>query len=422
MTPQGISLLVYNLALIPVVFISSLFLMIAILSIYFDRPKKERAAAKLKHYPFVTVQIPSFNDPIAVHCIKSCMKFDYPKDKYEIMIVDDSTDQKTKDSLRKMAEKNPLMVKYFHRKDRAGFKAGALKAATPFAKGEIMVLFDADFLPAPDFLRKIVVPFKDPNIAVVQARQGFSNHETNLISRFAAYLLMIHHAVFMPVNNSLNSVFFCGTAGAIRKSAMLEVGGWTPGSITEDTELSIRLLAKGYKNVYLKFETPSEVPVTMESFLKQQLRWTYGNMRAFIEHFPTIVYKKGLKLRQRVMIIFMTCGNIIAPAVVIMTLAGLTGWFLGEPELFRFSQLAEFLIKFFYTMGFLAIAGITFFKLKKIREFPHLLLASFSLSIVLAFANTVGIFKALFLSHRPIYSEGSWPCTPKEGNKLFDKK
>ncbi|MBN2052268.1 glycosyltransferase [Candidatus Woesearchaeota archaeon] len=423
MTPQEISLLIYNLALIPVVFVSVLFLIVAILSLYMDDRRKDEKLKKLKHYPFVTVQIPCFNDPVAVNCIKACMNFDYPKNHYEIMLLDDSTNPETQKLLKKFADKNPGFIKYVHRTNRQGYKAGALQEAMHLVKGEIITIFDADFLPDKYFLRKIVVPFENPKVAIVQARQGFSNHETNLISRFAAYLLMIHHAIFMPVNDKLNTVFFCGTAGAIRKKAIDDAGGWTPGSVTEDTDLSIRILSKGYKNVYLKFETPSEVPVTFESFIVQQTRWTFGNLRAFIDHFNNIFFKKGLKLRQRAMITFMTCGNIIAPAVILMTLAGLTGWFLGEPELFQVTQIAEFLIKFLYTIGFIIMALITFFKLKKVREFPQLLLACFSVSIVLAFANTVAIFRAIFLPKKPLFksSKGSWVCTPKQGNINFEK-
>jgi len=422
MTPQEISLLVYNIALIPVMFVSILFLIVAILSIYLDKEKPWNNRKKLKSYPLITVQVPCFNDPVAVNCIKACMKFDYPKSRYEIMILDDSTNTETQKILKRFAEKNPGFIRYVHRTNRQGYKAGALQDAMHLVKGEVIVIFDADFLPAPYFLKRIVEPFEDPKIAIVQARQGFSNHETNLISRFAAYLLMIHHTIFMPVNNRLNTVFFCGTAGAIRKKAIDEVGGWKPGSVTEDTDLSIRILSKGYRNVYMKFETPSEVPVTFESFIVQQTRWTYGNLRAFIDHSKKILIGKGFKLRQRIMITFMTCGNIIAPAVIIMTLAGMTGWFLGEPQLFQFSQLMEFLIKFFYTIGFMIMALITFFKLKRVHEFPQLLLACFSISIVLAFANTAAIFTAIFMKNKPLFksSKDSWICTPKQGNVKFE--
>jgi cellulose synthase/poly-beta-1,6-N-acetylglucosamine synthase-like glycosyltransferase len=424
MTPQEISLLIYNLALIPVVCVSILFLLIAILSIYMDYdPSKDKKAKKLKHFPFITVQVPCFNDPVAVKCIDACMRFDYPKSRYEIMILDDSTDVKTQRMLKKYAANHPGFIRYVHRTNRRGYKAGALQEAMHLVRGEIIVIFDADFLPARYFLQKIAAPFENPKVGIVQSRQGFSNYQTNIISRFAAYLLMIHHAINMPVNNRTNTVFFCGTAGAIRKKAIQEAGGWTPGSLTEDTDLSIRIISKGYKTVYLKFETPSEVPVTLEGFIIQQTRWTYGNIRSFIDNSAQIIYKKGLNLKQRLMIVYLTCGNLIAPAVIVMTLAGISGWFLGEPQLFQASQIFEFFIKFFYTVGFIIMALITFFKLKKVREFPQLLLACFSISIVLAFANTAAAFRAVFMKNKPLFkaSKDSWICTPKQGNVDFEK-
>ncbi|HJX05923.1 MAG TPA: glycosyltransferase family 2 protein [Candidatus Nanoarchaeia archaeon] len=417
MTPQEISLAIYNLTLLPVVFFSILFLLMAVLNIFMDRPDKNQRTKPLKHFPFVTVQVPSFNDPVAIKCIECCRKFDYPKNRYEIMILDDSTDLKTQKMLKKYAKNYPGFMKYIHRENRIGYKPGALQAAMPYVKGEIIVIFDSDFLPAKDFLKKIVAPFEDPKVAVVQSRQGFINKDVNLISRFAAYLLLVHHVMLMPVYNKLNTVFFCGTGGAIRKSVIDEVGGWKIDSITEDTDLSIRILSKGYKNVYLKLETPSEVPITLEGFITQQVRWTFGNVRAFIDNIKRIAYQGQLRVTQKAAITFMTMGNIIAPAVILMTLAGLTGWFLGEPQLFEFSQLMELIIKFAYTAGFLILATITLIKHKSMADLPKLVLAAFSISIILAFANCVAIFRAIFMKDKPLFGrKTSWLCTPKQGN------
>jgi len=419
MNAQELSLALYNLALLPVVFFSILFLILTILNIFVDRPRKEKnlRVKNLKKHPFVTVQIPCFNDPVAVKCIEKCMKFDYPKNKYEIMFVDDSTDKKTQKLLKRFVTKNPGFIKYIHRKNRQGYKPGALQHAMPYVKGEIIVIFDADFLPHKDFLKRIVLPFEDPRVGIVQSRQGFYNKDVNLISRFAAYLLMVHHKMLMPIYNKANTVFFCGTAGAIRKKAIEEVGGWNTNSVTEDTDLSIRILSKGYRNVYLKFETPSEVPYTLEDFLKQQMRWCFGNLRAFIDNGKKILYKKGLKFKQRVSISYITLGNLISPAIILMTLAGLTGWFLGEPELFNFADFFELVIKFSVTAGFLIITGTMFLKHKNIDEFPKLLLAAFSISLVLAFGNTIAVFRAIFLKDKYLFGrKTSWVCTPKQGN------
>jgi len=227
----------------------------------------------------------------------------------------------------------------------------------------------------------------------------------------------------MPINHKMNTVFFCGTAGAIRKSALEEVGGWNARSITEDSDLSVKILSKGYKSVYLQIETKSEVPTTIEAFVKQQMRWTFGNIRVFIDHARDILIHKGLTLRQRIMIIFLTLSSIIAPAVILMTIAGLSGWFLGDPKLFEMSQVLEFIVKFFYTSGFLLMAITTLYKRGTLREFPHLLLATVTVSIVLAVANTLAVYRALFMKDKPLFSskKNSWICTPKSGNQAYTK-
>lgn len=421
MTPEQITLAIYNLALIPVVFFSVVFLVLSFLGLFTDK-KIGTINKKNRKYPSVTVQIPSFNDLVAIRCAKACMAMRYPKNKVQYMIVDDSTDKKIALELKKFSKRNNIL--YIHRMHREGYKPGALRDAMPYVTGEIIVIFDADFIPKKRFLEEITLPFKNPKIGIVQARQGFLNADYNLVSKFASYLLMIHHTILMPINHRINTVFFCGTGGAIRKKAIEDAGGWNANSITEDSDLSIKILAKGYKNVYMKLETPSEVPITLEGFLKQQMRWTYGNIRVFIDHFKKIFFTRKFNIKQKLMISYMTMGPTIAPIILIMTLAGLSGWFMGDPQLFELSQLFEFSIKFFYTAGFLIMAGITLYKHKSLKEFPKLLLATFSVSIILAFANSVAAYKAIFMKNKELYpsKKNSWICTPKQGNANYLKK
>lgn len=417
MTPQEISIFLYNLALIPVLAFSILFFILAITN-FFNSSSKHK---KKSSYPLVTVQIPSYNDPIAARCVEACLAFTYPKNRYQIMILDDSTDLKTQKLLKSYAtNKN---VTYIHRNNRDGYKPGALNDAMRKVTGEIVVIFDADFQPRKDYLELITTPFSDPKVAIVQSRQGFNNKDTNLISRFAAYLLMIHHTIHMPINNKINSVLFCGTAGAIRKSALLGVGGWNSKSITEDTELSVRIISNKWKTVYLDFETPSEVPVTLEGFIKQQMRWCFGNVRVFLDNWRTLIYRKGLTIPQRLMITYLTLGNIIAPAVIIMTITGASGWFLGELHIFTFSELTKFFITIFYTAGFFTLGAVTLYRHGKLVELPHLIAAAFTISLVLAAANSIALFKAVFRKNEPLFpsNQTSWIRTQKEGNAAYWK-
>ena len=409
MNPHDMTLLIYNISLVPIVFFSVLFLILIVLNLFVERRRPQKVR-KLKELPFVSVQIPTFNDPVALRCVDKCMKFDYPKDKFEIIIVDDSTHSETQQRLKSIADENPGFVKYIHRTNREGFKPGALKNAMKITNGEIIVVFDADWIPRRSFLKKIVQPFADPKVAIVQTRQGFYNHHTNLITRFAAYLLMVYHTIVMPINNRINCVFFCGTAGALRRSTFDEVGGWNLDSITEDSDLSVRLLMKGYKTVYLDHETPSEVPDTFESFIKQQMRWCYGNARVFFDNAGKVLFKPGLSIKQRIMIMYITLANIAAPIVVSMTLFGFMGWFLGEPSLFQINDAVELFSRFAYTAGFIVMGVVTLARHNMLNETKHLLASVLTVGLVLAVANSFAFLKAAF--NRRLH----WFCTPKVDN------
>ncbi|MBN2368272.1 glycosyltransferase [Candidatus Woesearchaeota archaeon] len=410
MTPEEITLFVYNVALLPVIFFSVLFIVLSFINLFMVK-NNTRRYPKFGSLPFISVQIPTYNDPIAVRCVKQCMDFDYPKDRFEIIIADDSTNLETQKLLKQFEDKNPGFIKYIHRENREGFKPGALKNAMKITRGDILVIFDADWIPRNDFLRKIVSPFSDPDVAIVQSRQGFYNKGSNLITRFAAYLLMIYHTIILPINNRINCVFFCGTAGAIRRSAFERAGGWNLNSITEDSDLSLKLLSLGYKSVYLPFETPSEVPDTFESFLRQQMRWCYGNARIFFDNASMILFRRGLSLRQRLMVIYVTVGNIAAPIVLVMTLFGFAGWFLGEPTLFNMMDFVDLLSRFAFTAGFLVMGIIALHKQRLLKEFGYLLLSSFTMGLILAVANTVAFTRAVF--NKGLH----WYCTPKIANE-----
>ena len=409
MTPHEFTLFMYNLSLFPIIFFSVLFLFLTVLRLFIGNGKKEDYK-KMKDLPFISVQIPAYNDPVAERCVQKCMEFDYPKDKYEIIIADDSTSAETRTMLKRFADENPGFVKYVHRSNRENFKPGALKNAMSATRGGFIVIFDADWIPEKDFLKKIIEPFSDPKVALVQTKQGFYNKNTNLITRFAAYVLMIYHDIIMPVSNRINCVFFCGTAGAIRRSAFEEAGGWNLNSITEDCDLSVNLLLRGYKSVYLDIETPSEVPATFEGFIKQQMRWCYGNTRVFFDNAFRILFGKSITFRQKAMILYVTLGNVIAPMVVIMTIFGFAGWFIGEPTLFSFSDVVNLISRGIYTAGFISMGVFTLYKKRQLSELPYLVASAFTIGIILAVANSIAFFKAA------ANSKLGWYCTPKSAN------
>lgn len=405
----ALSLLIYNATLLPVIFVSVFFVLLVCLS-------RVAGWQRIEHKgdigtPFITVQVPAYNDPVAARCVEHCLRFDYPKDKFEIQLVDDSTNQKTRALLESLAAAHPDLIRYVRRDNRRGFKPGALQEATKHARGEFIVLFDADWIPQPAFLREIIKPFVDPNVAYVQSRQSFYNQTTNLISRFASYLLMIYHTLTMPINNRINCVFFCGTGGAIRRSAFEAIGGWNTNSLTEDSDLTVRMLAKGYKSVYLPFETPSEVPDTFEAFLKQQLRWGYGNARVFFDHWKTILFGPKLTLLQRGMMGFITISNGTAFIVLVMTVAGMLGWFLGDPKLLTLGDFWKFSGNIVLTGGFLFAGLVTLATRRQWREMPHFVLAALTMGILLSGTMIVAFTKAAL--NKPLV----WECTPKVANE-----
>ncbi|MBS3113940.1 glycosyltransferase, partial [Candidatus Woesearchaeota archaeon] len=202
--------------------------------------------------PFVTVQIPTFNELAAIRCAKNCLNFDYSKDKYEIIIGDDSNKPEISGKLQEFANEHDL-VKVIKRKSNEGYKPGNLNNMLNHSKGDILVIFDSDFMPPENFLKRIVQPFmKDKNIAGVQARWKLVNANQNMITALGAAIVSTCHHITIPfMYNRRKITFLCGSAEAVRKDILIKLGGWESGNLTEDIEFSLRLLERGYKIKYL---------------------------------------------------------------------------------------------------------------------------------------------------------------------------
>ena len=231
--------------------------------------------------PVVTVQLPMFNERYVVEgLLRKVTAIDYPKDKLEIQILDDSTDD-TWELCKEQVElyrAQGFDIKCLHRTDRTGYKAGALEAADAVARGEFLLILDADFRPEPDILRVVMPYFTDEKVALVQTRWGHLNRNKNLLTRLQSIFLDGHFALEQTVRNRSGRFFtFNGTAGVWRKSAITDAGGWEHDTITEDMDLSYRAQIKGWRFVYLNdYVTPSELPEDMDGFKTQQHRWTKG--------------------------------------------------------------------------------------------------------------------------------------------------
>ena len=231
--------------------------------------------------PFVTVQLPVYNEAHVVgRLIDACAALSYPRHLFEIQILDDSDDETSRivaDRVRRWKADGIDMV-HLQRTSRDGYKAGALKHGTTFAKGDVIAIFDADFLPNKDFLERTVPHFAASNVGMVQARWGHINQRHSLLTRIQAFGLDAHFAVEQRVRSFIDCfINFNGTAGIWRRACIEDAGGWSSDTLTEDLDLSYRAQLKGWKFVFdFDIEVPAELPVSMNAFRNQQFRWTKG--------------------------------------------------------------------------------------------------------------------------------------------------
>ena len=231
--------------------------------------------------PFVTIQLPIFNEMYVIErLIDAVAAFEYPKDRYEVQVLDDSTDE-TIDIVAKKVEavrEQGIDIKQVLREDRKGFKAGALQYGMKSAKGDYIVIFDADFLPSPNFLEKTLPWFDDPKIGVVQTRWEHINKDYSILTKLQAFALDAHFSVEQKGRNyGDHFINFNGTAGVWRRETIDDAGGWQADTLTEDLDLSYRAQLKGWKFIFREeIGSPAELPAAMDAIKSQQFRWTKG--------------------------------------------------------------------------------------------------------------------------------------------------
>ncbi|MGH7137537.1 MAG: glycosyltransferase, partial [Pirellulales bacterium] len=259
--------------------------------------KSPEPVGQFDDLPRVTVQLPMFNERhVAERIIEAVCALEYPRDRLQIQVLDDSTDDSA-DIARRSCQRRAdagQPVEYLHRTGRDGFKSGALAAGLKSASGEFIVMFDADFLPAPDFLHQTVHYFTDPKVGVVQAAWSHLNRADSWLTELQAMFLDGHFVVEQAVRSRCGRWFnFNGTAGAWRKSCIDEAGGWQHDTLTEDTDLSYRAQLKGWKFLFLPtVRCNAELPSTMTAFLGQQHRWMKGLTQTAKKLLPRIVFSR----------------------------------------------------------------------------------------------------------------------------------
>jgi cellulose synthase/poly-beta-1,6-N-acetylglucosamine synthase-like glycosyltransferase len=278
----------------------------------------------IDEWPKVTVQLPIYNERYVIErLIEAVAQFDYPRELLEIQVLDDSTDQTQEVALACVDRYKALglPIAYIHRDNREGFKAGALQEGMKQASGEFIAIFDADFIPPADFLRKTVPYFTDTKLAMVQTRWSYVNRHYSVLTEVEAILLDGHFAIEHSSRFRSGLFFnFNGTAGIWRREAIEDAGGWQHDTLTEDTDLSYRAQLRGWKFVYLpEIECPSELPVEMNAFKTQQARWAKGLMQTAKKILPPM-WSSNVSTETKAEAFFHLTANISYPLMVFLSI------------------------------------------------------------------------------------------------------
>ncbi|MFC5863889.1 cellulose synthase family protein [Acidicapsa dinghuensis] len=378
--------------------------------------------------PYVTVQLPMYNEQFVVdRLIEAVCAMHYPKDKLEIQVLDDSTDE-TKEVARAIVDRYAALghpIVYIHRENRHGFKAGALEEGLHIAKGEFIAIFDADFVPPPNWLMKVIHHFAEPEIGMVQTRWGHLNRNYSMLTQIEAILLDGHFVLEHGARARSGDYFnFNGTAGMWRRQAIIDAGGWQHDTLTEDTDLSYRSQLAGWKFKYLPdIECPAELPIEMTAFKTQQARWAKGLIQTSIKVLP-VVFRSKAPLRIKIESVYHLTANLSYPLMVIMTallipamiIRFYQGWFqmlLIDFPLFTASTLS---IAVFYVMSQRELFPRTW--KKTFLYLPFLMAVGIGLTVT----NTKAVMEAIFgiksaFARTPKYSVAKKGEKSKAGKK-----
>ena len=292
-----------------------------------DRAVREGWAGRLADHelPVVTTQLPVYNERHVIErLLRATCALDWPRDRHEIQLLDDSTDETTTLAAGLVAELRAAGhdVVHVHRDDRTGYKAGALAAGLALARGEFVAVLDADFTPDPDFLRRTVPHLlADPGCAFVQTRWGHRNRDVSLLTRLLAMGIDGHFAIEQAARAGSGLFFnFNGTGGVWRREAIADAGGWRPDTLTEDLDLSYRALLRGWRPRYLPDAVcPAEIPTDVNALKSQQRRWAKGSIQCALKLIPRVLREGGSAFRKVQAVLHLT-HYLIHPLILIMTL------------------------------------------------------------------------------------------------------
>ena len=374
-----------------------------------DAPRPARAFGSL---PRVTVQLPVFNEVYVVErLVEAVAALDYPKELLEIQILDDSTDE-TRLVARRVAERLAALgfdIAHLRRAHRDGFKAGALQAGMEAATGEYFAIFDADFVPAPQFLRETLPHFADPRVGLVQARWEHLNRDFSLLTRIQSIFLDGHFVIEHTARHRSGRFFnFNGTAGVWRRQCLADAGGWQSDTLTEDLDASYRAQLAGWRFVYLKdVVVPAELPVDMNGFRSQQHRWTKGSIQTGKKLLPRIL-RSEFPWRVKTEALFHLTGNVSYLLMVLLALLLLPAIVIRERIGWQRLAVVDFPLFFGATFSFVAFYLCSQREIRRdwkpaLRLMPFLM----SVGVGLSINNARAVLEAIF--NRP----SAFTRTPK---------
>ena len=357
--------------------------------------KKREQIPVLKDWPRVTVQLPIFNEKYMVkRLLRAVARLEYPADRLQIQVLDDSTDE-TAQLVKGLVEKyksRGIDMEWIHRTDRQGYKAGALGEAFDTARGELIAIFDADFIPKPDWLKRTVPRFQNPNLGCLQTRWGHTNRNYNSLTLAEAIAIDGHFVVEQTVRARKDFFMnFNGTAGLWRRTCIEDAGGWQSDTLTEDLDLSYRAQMRGWKFDFLPdVVVPGELPSQVEAFKKQQFRWAKGSFQVVRKILPQVFTQPNLPWRVRLMCLLHLTGYFVHPLMIMSLLLTLPVGLLipATFKIFPISVIAGFGPPLLYLT---ATASHVPPVRERLKLLPLLLIMGFGISL----STTIAVIEGL---------------------------
>jgi cellulose synthase/poly-beta-1,6-N-acetylglucosamine synthase-like glycosyltransferase len=356
--------------------------------------------------PYITIQLPVYNELYVMErLLENIVKLEYPREKLEIQVLDDSTDESVTSTKKQidLLQKTGIDIQHIRRSNRQGFKAGALKDGLEIAKGEYIAIFDADFLPEKDWLLQTIPYFKNTEIGVVQTRWGHINRNYSTLTRVQAFALDAHFTLEQVGRNSKGHfINFNGTAGVWRKECILDAGNWEGDTLTEDLDLSYRAQLRKWKFKYLEnVMTPAELPVIISAARSQQFRWNKGGAENFQKMARRVLTTKGVSVKTKIHSLL----HLLNSSMFLMIfLVGV----LSIPMLYIKNEYAH-LRSYFYMMSFFVISSIIFFicywfmfkksyggGIKNFFKYTGTFFTFFSIAMGFSLHNTIAVLEGHF--------------------------